>query len=292
VLAEADADASVEDALARALEANRRWEQFAAELRAENEQLRAENARLREAAARRDAELEQVKAALAVLQRMVFGRSSEQARPGAAGRGDGSGDEERGGPARRRGPGARAGRRDYSHLPRVEVVWDFEGGGYWCPECGKPFERLGDHVAELVDWQVTVRLVAHCRRRYRRACRCPVPATVMAPGPPKAIGKGLVSNGFIAMLLTERYVAGRSLNSLIAGLARQGRSFPRRRWPGPARPPGRCWPRWRRRSPPGPARRGTCTLMKPPGTCSARTRGTARPAGGFGSSWARTPPAS
>lgn len=222
VLAEADAEVSLRDALARALEANRRWEQLAAELRAENEQLRTENERLREEAARRDAELEQVRAALAVLQRMVFGRSSEQARPAAAGRGDGSGDWERGGPARRRGPGARAGRRDYSHLPRIEVIWDFEGGGYWCPECGKPFDRLGDHVAELVDWQVTVRLVAHCRRRYRRACRCPVPATVMAPGPPKAIGKGLVSNGFIAMLLTERYVAGRSLNSLIAGLARQG----------------------------------------------------------------------
>ena len=215
VLTEADADVSLRDALARALEANRRWEQLAGELRAENE-------RLREEAARRDAELEQVKAALAVLQRMVFGRSSEQARPGPAGRGDGGGDGERGGPVRRRGPGARAGRRDYSHLPRVEVVWDFEGGGYWCPECGKPFERLGEHVAELVDWEVSVRLVAHARRRYRRACRCPVPATVMAPGPPKAIGKGLVSNRFIAMLLTERYVAGRSLNSLIAGLARQG----------------------------------------------------------------------
>jgi transposase len=211
------------------LEANQRWEQFAGELRAENELLRkenaalqAENARLQEEAAQRDAELEEVKAGLAVLQRMVFGRSSEQARPDPAGRRDGSGDGERGGAARRRGPGARAGRRDYSHLPRIEVVWDFEGGGYWCPECGKPFERLGDHVAELVDWRVVVRLVAHCRRRYRRACRCPVPATVMTPGPPKAIGKGLVSDGFIAMLLTERYVAGRSLNSLIAGLARQG----------------------------------------------------------------------
>lgn len=44
----------------------------------------------------------------------------------------------------------------------------------------------------------------------------------MAPGPPKAIGKGLVTNGFIARLLTERYVAGRSQNSLVAGLARQG----------------------------------------------------------------------
>jgi hypothetical protein len=45
---------------------------------------------------------------------------------------------------------------------------------------------------------------------------------VTAPGPPEAIGKGLVSNAFIAMLLTERYVAGRSQNSLVAGLARQG----------------------------------------------------------------------
>jgi len=37
---------------------------------------------------------------------------------------------------------------------------------------------------------------------------------VTAPGPPKAIGKGLLSIAFIAMLITERYVAGRSLNSL------------------------------------------------------------------------------
>jgi hypothetical protein len=85
-----------------------------------------------------------------------------------------------------------------------------------------PFKLLGDHVVEQLDWQVTVRLVAPCRRRYRRACGCRVPATVMAPGPPKAIGKGLVTNGFIAMLLTERYVAGRSQNSLVTGLARHG----------------------------------------------------------------------
>jgi transposase len=158
----------------------------------------------------------------------LFGRSSERAGPEAAARDeDGGGDPGRGrggageggGP---RGPGARAGRRDYSHLPRVEVIWDFPGGGYCCPQCGEPFTRLGDHVAGQLDWQVTVRLVAHCHRRYRRGCRCPVPVTVMAPGPPKAIGKGLLSNGFIAMLLTERYVAGRSQNSLVTGLARHG----------------------------------------------------------------------
>ena len=102
------------------------------------------------------------------------------------------------------------------------MIWDFEGGGYCCERCGKAFEHLGDHVIEQIDWRVTVRLVVHRRRRYRRACRCPVPATVMAPGPPKAIGKGLFTNGFIALLFTERYVAGRSQHSLTAGLARHG----------------------------------------------------------------------
>ena len=127
-----------------------------------------------------------------------------------------------GGKSGKRGPGARAGRRDYSHLPRVEVVWDFPGGGYCCPECATPFHRLGDHVTEVLDWVVVVRVAAHCRRRYRRVCSCRVPATVTAPGPAKAIGKGLVSNAFIAHLLTERYVAGRSQNSLVTGLARHG----------------------------------------------------------------------
>jgi hypothetical protein len=44
----------------------------------------------------------------------------------------------------------------------------------------------------------------------------------MAPGPPKAIGKGLFSNAFIAMLLAERFAAGRSMNSLVTGLSRLG----------------------------------------------------------------------
>jgi transposase len=103
------------------------------------------------------------------------------------------------------------------------VFWDFPGGGYCCPECREPFTPLGDHWSgEQLDWRVIVRVVAHCRRRYRRACACRVPATVMAPGPPRAIGKGLFTSAFIAMLLTERFAAGRSMNSLVTGLGRQG----------------------------------------------------------------------
>ena len=233
MVAEAGADLSLRDALAAALEANRQLVELTGKLREENARLREDNARLRARDAQRDAELDRVRADLAVLQRMLFGRSSERSRPGPAGDAEAGGaeaggDGDRGRDRRRgegvkRGPGARAGRRDYSHLPRFEMFWDFPGGGYGCPECGEPFTLLGEHVSgQQLDWQVIVRLVAHCRRRYRRVCDCRVPATVMAPGPPKAIGKGLLSNGFIAMLFTERYVAGRSMNSLVTGLARHG----------------------------------------------------------------------
>jgi transposase len=215
--------------LAEALEANRQLSELADGLIEDNALLREQVARLAERDAERDAELEKLRADFAVLQRMLFGRSSERSRPGPPAGGDGNAaggggqDRERRGAAGKRGPGARAGRRDYSRLPRLEVFWDFPDGGYCCPECGEPFTPLGDHVSgEQLDWQVIVRLAAHCRRRYRRACDCRVPATVMAPGPPKAIGKGLFTNGFIAMLLTERFAAGRSMNSLVTGLARQG----------------------------------------------------------------------
>jgi transposase len=216
--------------LAEALEANRQLSELADALIEDNALLREQVARLAERDAERDAELERLRADFAVLQRMLFGRSSEKSRPEPPAGGDdiaagggGQDRERRGAAGKKRGPGARAGRRDYSRLPRLEVFWDFPDGGYCCPECGEPFTPLGEHLSgEQLDWQVIVRLVAHCRRRYRRACDCRVPATVMAPGPPKAIGKGLFTNGFIAMLLTERFAAGRSMNSLVTGLGRQG----------------------------------------------------------------------
>lgn len=212
--------------LAEALEANRQLSELASGFLDDNAALREQVARLAARDAERDAEVEQLRADLAVLQRLVFGRSSEKNRPeppAGGGAPAGSGEPPGGKKSAKRGPGARAGRRDYSHLPRFEVFWDFPGGGYCCPGCGEPFTLLGDHWSgEQLDWQVVVRLVAHCRKRYRRACECRVPATVMAPGPLKAIGKGLFSNGFAAMLLTERFAAGRSMNSLVTGLSRQG----------------------------------------------------------------------
>jgi transposase len=229
--------ASAEELLARALEVigqqSAQIEQQAAgigELREQNAQLVRVNEELRELVGQQAGQLSEANATIAVLQRMVFGRSSEKSGPAPGGgssddSGPGDGGKPDGGQEKqvKRGPGARSGRRDYSGLPRFEVFWDFPGGGYCCPECGEPFSPLGDHWSgEQVDWQVIIRLVANCQRRYKRECGCEGPVTVTAPGPPKAIGKGLFTNGFTAMLLVERFEAGRPANSLVKGLARQG----------------------------------------------------------------------
>ena len=85
MLAETGADLSLRDALAAALEANRQLAELTGKLREENARLQQDNARLRARDAERAAELDRVRADLAVLQRMLFGRSSERSRPGQAG---------------------------------------------------------------------------------------------------------------------------------------------------------------------------------------------------------------
>ena len=77
-LVETDAVVRLEAALAQALEANK-------QLTALVERQREEIAGLREVVAARDGELERVNAELAVLKRMLFGRSSERARRRTAG---------------------------------------------------------------------------------------------------------------------------------------------------------------------------------------------------------------
>jgi len=221
-------------ALTDALAENARLRARVAELVTDNARLLAREAARESELAGVRVELETLRAELATVRRMLFGRSSERAGSTAADPADpadgagsrdtaAAGDGAAGGSTRRgRGPGARSGRRNYDHLARDEVDCDFPGGGYDCPSCGLPFALWGEHCVEQLDWLVTVRVRVSRRRRYRRGCSCPGPVTVTAPGPSKAIGKGLFTHRFLVMLLVERYVAGRSQNSLVTGLSRQG----------------------------------------------------------------------
>ena len=127
---------SAEDLLARALEVIDRQSARIDELTRQNEELR-------DLVAGQADQLAEANATIAVLQRIVFGRSSEKSGPAPGGDGPGGGGRPGNGKKQvKHGPGARSGRRDYSGLPRFEVFWDFPGGGYCCPECGEPFTVL------------------------------------------------------------------------------------------------------------------------------------------------------
>jgi transposase len=196
---------------------------------------RAERAEERLAAA--ESRIEELIGQVAVLSRMLFGRSSEKAEtgsgettePGGSGPQEGEqaaeGNGVGGGPKPKRGqrPGSVGhGRRDYSHLDSREEIHDVAPEQRTCPDCGRPFEALGFEGSEQVDWSVTITRIVHRHKRYRRACACPGPRTVTAPPAPRPIAKGLFTAGFLARLLFSKYVLGQPVTRIVRHLAAEG----------------------------------------------------------------------
>ena len=139
--------------------------------RAERAEARAEFAERR--AERAEARVEELVEQVAVLSRMLFGRSSEKGPAGGGeggpdggggtGEADGSGEQagDAGGgnggqddrPKRGQRPGSKGhGRRDYSHLDCREEIHDVPPGQRVCPDCGREFEALGSEGSEQIDW--------------------------------------------------------------------------------------------------------------------------------------------
>jgi transposase len=91
-----------------------------------------------------------------------------------------------------------------------------------CPRCGAGYARFAEECCEQIDWQVRVSRVVHRRPTYRRTCRCPVRGVLVAPAPPKAIGKGRFTTGFLARLLVEKFVLGRPAHRIVTALGHDG----------------------------------------------------------------------
>jgi transposase len=107
-------------------------------------------------------------------------------------------------------------------LDTREVVWDLPEAQRVCPRCGAGYVPFTEQRCEQVDWQVRLVRVVHRRPAYRRGCRCAVPGVVAAPPPAKAVGKGRFTTGFMARLLVEKFVLGRPVHRVAAGLAFDG----------------------------------------------------------------------
>lgn len=173
---------------------------------------------------------------VAVLSRMLFGRSSEKTSPGGPGDpvgGDGladpaapagtsgSDDDEVAGRGQRRGSKGH-GRRDYSRLRTREEIHDVADGQRVCSGCGQRFEFLGSECSERIDWQVSITRIVHRRRRYRRRCQCPGPRTVIARPAPNPVRKGRFTHTFLARLLYQKYVLGLPVHRIVKALAAEG----------------------------------------------------------------------
>ena len=194
--------------------------------------------RAEERAERAEARVEELVEQVAVLSRMLFGRSSEKASAGVgepgepagqAADGDGGGDAAGGGDRPKRGqrPGSRGhGRRDYAHLDSREEIHDVPPDQRVCPDCGMAFTALGSEGSEQIDWQVHLTRVVHRRMRYRRACACAGQRTVTAPPAPNPIPKGHFTAAFCARLLYLKFVLGLPVHRIVKMLAAEGLAVP------------------------------------------------------------------
>jgi transposase len=200
-----------------------RAEARVADLEAETAALRADKAGLTARVAELAGQVAGLQESVTTLSGLLFGSSSEKG--GSPSRRNGRDGADRPGGAGKRGqrPGRPGhGRRDHSHLQAEERVIDVDAGQRCCAECGEPFEFLGTEDSEQVDWQVKITRIVWRRRRYRRRCSHPGPATICAPLAARPVPKGLFTAGFLARLAYEKHVLGRPVHRIVQALAADG----------------------------------------------------------------------
>jgi transposase len=207
--------------------------QEVADLRAEVERLKRENLESRQQAGywksrHRDAlqraaeferEVERLEGEKRQLRADLFGRSTENTtRSDRSNHLDDPRDDSEG-PQRKRGqqpenPGPK--RRDYSHLPIREKVFELPAERCVCPDCGRPFvpHGYGDD-SEQIEIEVGAYRRVIRRRRYRRTCGCDGPTTIMAPPAPVLIPKGRYGISVWVEVLLDKYFGYRPTERLL-----------------------------------------------------------------------------
>jgi transposase len=109
------------------------------------------------------------------------------------------------------------GRRDYSHLPVKEEIFELEKTV--CPICGCPYQEasfLDTNNSEVIEMKVEAYRRKIQRKQYKKGCQCTgVPGIITAPGPAKLIPKGKLGISVWATLLLEKYLYQRPINRLL-----------------------------------------------------------------------------
>lgn len=159
------------------------------------------------AVATRDGEIGRLQALIKQLQRMQFGKRSEQLDPSQLllALEDLDADIariEESVPSAPADPPSSPSRKPLpDHLPRETVVLDV--GGDACPCCGGAVHAIGESVSEMLDWvPAQLRVLRILRPKY--ACRT-CKNVVQAAAPERLIANGLATPGLIAQVLVAKY---------------------------------------------------------------------------------------
>lgn len=172
--------------------------------------------------ARRDQEIDRLKAEVRRLRQQLFGRKTEKGKAGQIPQG-----LEKVPTGRRRGqqPGHTGhGRRDHSHLPAVVTLLDLPTDARCCPQCRQPYAEFpGTEDSETIEIHVRAHRRVIRRRRYRRTCSCPgVPGIIAAPAPARLFAKGIVGISVWVMVLLDKFLFYRPTHRLLEDLRTYG----------------------------------------------------------------------
>jgi transposase len=124
-------------------------------------------------------------------------------------------------PAEPKSRGQRRGRpgpqrRDYTHLPAREKVYELPEAERLCPHCGLPYTRCGSEDSEQLEIETIVYRRVIKRQRYQRTCGCAGPRTMTAPPPPKLIPQGLLGLSLWVEILLDKFASHRPTERLLA----------------------------------------------------------------------------
>lgn len=101
----------------------------------------------------------------------------------------------------RTAPGVRGRLSMPDHLEREDMVLDIAAVA--CPDCGGTVHKIGESVAEMLDW-VPARLRVLRIRRPKYGCRA-CGTIHQASAPERPIARGLTSPGLLAHVLISKY---------------------------------------------------------------------------------------
>lgn len=121
----------------------------------------------------------------------------------------------------------RKGRRSTfpDHLPRVTTAYELESGDCVCERCGGALHQIGEETTRELERLETA--ILHEIRRAKYACRGCGEGVKTAPGPDRAIEKGLLGPGYLAHVAVERFGNHLPYNRLEKKYAAEGLSLSR-----------------------------------------------------------------